>query len=139
MLLDIEVKWKNTSVNWKPIEKDPRFFMDNIAIFGPVQVQSVVTLLSHIGEKVLFREGFKWLIGHLKKTSGLDKLIQFENINQLMSGGYYNHLNEIMEDPAFLSDYLDMLHILVKDGSSDAYWNREFRYLFLGWNMLVSL
>ncbi|MEJ7780291.1 MAG: hypothetical protein WKF68_11955 [Daejeonella sp.] len=130
LLLDIEVKWKKTSVNWKPIEKDASFFTLCIKIFGPVQVQSVITLLSHIGDEILFQDGFKWLIAHLKKTGNFKNLIQYRDIDQLMSRGYYNHLDEIMEDISFLSDYLDMLDVLVKQGSSDAYWIREFMISF---------
>ncbi|MBD1434615.1 ATP-binding protein [Sphingobacterium sp. DN00404] len=130
LLLDIEVRWKNTAVNWKPIEIHPSFFITCIKIFGPIQIQSVITLLSHIGDEVLFQDGFKWLITHLKKTGNFENLKQYRDIEQLMSRGYYNHLNEIMEDASLLSDYLDMLDVLVKQGSSDAYWIREFMISF---------
>ncbi|CAH0265601.1 MULTISPECIES: hypothetical protein [unclassified Pedobacter] len=130
LLLDIEVTWKKTAVNWKPIELNPLFFLGCIRMFGPAQVQSVITLLSHIGDEKLFQDGFKWLISHLKKTANFENLIQYQHIDQLMSRGYYNHLDEIMEDASFLSDYLDMLDVLIKQGSSDAYWVREFMISF---------
>lgn len=130
LLLDINVKWKKTATSWKPIEKDKAFFILAIKLLGPQYVDSVITLISHIGDEILFKDGFTWLIEHLKKTNSFHEISVYQNINQLMSRGYYNHLDEIMGDQVFLLDFLDMLDVLVSNGSSDAYWIREFMISF---------
>lgn len=130
LLLDIEVGWKPRAESWKPIERNPAFFIGIIENFGKYNVQSVITLLSHIGDHKLFIDGFKWLSAHLRAIGGLNDLIHFQHIEQLISRGYYNHLEEIMGEELLLMDYLDMLDVLVKKGSPDAYWIREYMVTF---------
>ncbi|RYG03284.1 MAG: hypothetical protein EOO07_32085, partial [Chitinophagaceae bacterium] len=124
LLLDIE--WKNSSMHWKPLEGMHDFFKNAILKYGPGNIGSVFNLLSHIGDKTLLPEGFTWLITALKSSADPKPVLGYKHSVHLMYRLYDNHIASLKANKELLSSYLWMLDEMVTQGSSDAYWIREF-------------
>ena len=128
LLLDIE--WNDNSVSWKPIENMTNFFEKNIEKYGNTRPQSVINLLSHIGDVTLLPKGISLLVEILKKTKQSTLLFYYKHSEKLMNRIYENHLPEVKSNRELLLNYLWLLDEMTTQGSSDSYWIREFLVSF---------
>jgi hypothetical protein len=127
-LLDIE--WKDTSITWKPMESMPDFFQQAISKYGHSNHSSLVNLLSHIGDKTLLPKGINTLVKILKESKEPVLLNSIKYSDKLINRIYENHLDSVKADKELLDNYFWMLNEMTEQGSSEAYWIREFLISF---------
>ena len=129
-LLLLEIKWNENSFSWKPIESMSDFFERNITKYGPTNPQAVINLFSHIGDKIFLPAGINLLVDILKKSTGLKPISLYNYSEKLINRIYENHLTLVKNDNTLLNNYLWLLDEMTSQGSSDAYWIREFLVSF---------
>jgi len=129
-LLLLEIEWNDSSVTWKPIENMTDFFKRNIKKYGLSRPQTVINLLSHIGDNQLLPNGINQLVEILKTTTESKLLFYYKYSEKLMNRIYENHLPEVKANRELLLNYLWLLDEMTNQGSSDSYWIREFLVSF---------
>lgn len=129
-LLFLDIDWREDARHWKPLDEMKQFFIGLITLFGHLYPESVINLLGHVGDKTLLPEGLTLLWKKLKLQIDRPKLISIPKIVQLIYRVYNHYQDKLINDHAFRQDYLDMLDELINEGSSDAYWIREYLISF---------
>lgn len=129
-LLLLNIKWNNGTRDWEPVKSMKVFFEEMIAKYGLYQHNAVINLLTHPGNLILMPKGLSTLVSFLKKPAVTPSLIIIPFSEKLMFRIYENYLDELKADKVLLQDFLWMLDQLVSQGSSDAYWIREFLISF---------
>jgi ABC-type oligopeptide transport system ATPase subunit len=127
-LLLLEIEWNDTAASWRPIENMKDFFERNIKKYGASNPQAVVNILSHVGDKTLMPQGINLLADIFKTTTKL--ILSYKHSEKLMHRIYENHLTEVKNNKELFTNYLWMLDEMTTQGSSDAYWIREFLISF---------
>lgn len=126
ILLNTDIGWRQDVTHWLPIDNQTEEFCNYIQHYGEGNLQSVVSLLSHIGDQTLLMPMLDWLIGKFKAVETTNVIMLIKQIEQLISRVYYNHLNELLDNKRLFENYLWLLDRMVEQQSSDAYWLREF-------------
>lgn len=129
-LLFLNIGWNENARHWKPLEGMTKFFKGLILLAGSFYPEAAVNLLSHIGDQTLLPEGVNVLWLSLQKNSSQTRLLSIPHIEQLVQRTYSNHLPALRKDPTLLANFITLLDQLVKEGSSDAYWIREYLISF---------
>lgn len=129
-LLLLEIEWNDTAASWRPIENMKDFFERNIKKYGASNTQAVVNILSHIGDKTLMPQGINLLVDIFRTTTNTKLLLFHKHSEKLIHRIYENHLAEVRGNKELFTNYLWMLDEMTTQGSSDAYWIREFLISF---------
>ncbi|MEO7264587.1 MAG: hypothetical protein ABIW38_06715 [Ferruginibacter sp.] len=129
-LLLLEIEWNDNASSWRPIENMRDFLERNIKKYGVSNPQAVVNILSHIGDKTLMPQGINLLADIFKTTTNTKLILSYKHSEKLMHRVYENHLTEVRNNNELFTNYLWMLDEMTTQGSSDAYWIREFLISF---------
>lgn len=129
-LLLINTKWNSGTRLWQPIKDMATFLKQMIEKYGPLNISPVVNLLTHPANEILMPKGISLLVSLLKNTKNPLPLLTYEFMEKFVYRSYEYYLDEIKSDQELLSDYLWLLDQLIWEGSSDAYWIREFMVSF---------
>ncbi|RXK59210.1 hypothetical protein ESA94_13800 [Lacibacter luteus] len=129
-LLFLNVGWNENSRHWKPLDVMAPFFKKLILLAGKYYPEATVNLLSHIGDQTLLPDGLTILWTSLQQNSERPTLRSIPHIEQLVYRVYNYHLIELKRNSVTLANYISMLDELIKEGSSDAYWIREYLISF---------
>jgi hypothetical protein len=129
-LLLLEIEWNQYATSWSPIENMTDFFERNIKKYGITNPQAVVNILSHIGVKTLLPKGFNLLTDIIKASSSSNLIFSYKHSEKLIQIIYENHITDIKNDKELFTNYLWMLDEMTIQGSSDAYWIREYLIAF---------
>jgi hypothetical protein len=126
----LHTKWNGGTRDWEPIKNMKPFLEEMIEKYGFFQPAVVINLLTHPGNKILMPKGISSLVSFLKKPAVPPSLMSMPFFEKLMFRIYEYYLDDLKADKGLLQDYLWMLDQLVSQGSSDAYWIREFLISF---------
>lgn len=129
-LLLINTKWNSGTRLWQPVKDMGAFLEQMIAKYGALNIGAVVNLLTHPANQVLMPKGITALVNLLKNAKKPVLLLSYEFMEKFAHRAYEHYLDEIKSDQALLNDYLWLLDQLILEGSSDAYWIREFMVSF---------
>jgi hypothetical protein len=129
-LLLLNIGWNENARHWKPLEAMIPFYNGLILLAGSHYPEATVNLLSHIGDQTLLPGGLNSLWVSLQKNSPEIKLLSIPHIEQLVYRTYNHHLEALRADSTALVNFISLLDQLVKEGSSDAYWIREYLISF---------
>lgn len=129
-LLLVNTKWNSATRLWQPIKYMAAFLKQMIAKYGAFNIGAVVNLLTHPANQILMPKGISALVSLLKNTKNSVPLLTYEFMEEFIHRAYEYYLDEIKSDQELLSDYLWLLYQLIWEGSSDAYWIREFMVSF---------
>ncbi|RQO64790.1 hypothetical protein DBR40_25100 [Pedobacter sp. KBW01] len=130
--LFLDIAWQQTATDWPPLEGKESFFLDLMEPIGDLHTQSLINLAAFIGDQRMLIDILKWLIPKVMSPEYTELLTALENLDRLVLRAYENHLSEIMDDRVLQSGFISLLDALVENGSSDAYWIREFMISFAG-------
>ena len=128
-LLLLEIEWNANATSWRPIENMTDFLERNIKKFGVSNPNAVFNILSHIGDKTLLPQGIT-LLTYILRANGTNIILSYKYSEKLILRVYENHLEEIKNNNEFFTNYLWMLDEMTTQGSSDAYWIREYLISF---------
>ncbi|CAH0278179.1 hypothetical protein SRABI27_03695 [Pedobacter sp. Bi27] len=128
--LFLDISWQQTATDWPPLEGREKFFLDMMEVAGDLHMRSLINLAAFIGDQRMLVDILIWLIPRLISPEAAELLPALENLDRLVLRAYKNHLSEIMDDRVLQYDFLALLDVLVENGSSDAYWIREFMISF---------
>ncbi len=129
-LLLLDTKWNGGTRDWEPIKNMKAFFEGMIEKYGFFQPAALINLLTHPGNTILMPKGISSLVSFLKRPEVTPSLMSIPFSEKLMFRIYEHHLDDLKADKSLLEDYLWMLDQLISQGSSDAYWIREFLISF---------
>jgi hypothetical protein len=129
-LLLINTKWNSGTRLWQPIKDMGAFLEQMIAKYGALNIAAVVNLLTHPANQLLMPKGITALVNLLKNAKKPALLLSYEFMEKFTHRAYEHYLDEIKSDQALVNDYLWLLDQLILEGSSDAYWIREFMVSF---------
>jgi hypothetical protein len=93
--------------------------------FGNNNLNSIIKVLSTIGEKEYLPEGVSWVVEILKQNPGERQWLVNESYERLIKRLFYNHISAIKIEKQLMDDYLWLLDGMVDLGSSQAYMFRE--------------
>ncbi len=126
----LEIEWNNNASSWRPIENMTEFFVRNIKKYGATNPKAVINILSHIGVKTLLPKGINLLTNILRTNTKCNFVLAHKHSEKLILRVYENHLTEIKNNKELFTNYLWMLDEMTTQGSSDAYWIREYLISF---------
>lgn len=129
-LLLLNISWRADVSNWLPLDNMVPFFKKAIVDIGTYYPAAVINLLSHIGDKTLLPEGFHCLWISLQQSGKQLNLLSFNGIEQLMYRVYNHHTEALIANKTILEGFIEVLDLLVSEGSSHAYWIREYLVSF---------
>ncbi len=123
LLLDID--WKKDATHWRPLEGRKEFYKKAVLELGKGSSQSVLNVLSTIGEKALLPDGLNWLVTLLKANPIEAATLASVAGERLVKRLYHNHMSAIKRDKQLMQDYIWILDQMVDLGLSEAYLFRE--------------
>ncbi|MFJ1353827.1 hypothetical protein ACILDV_06900 [Capnocytophaga canimorsus] len=123
--LFLDIKWKEASTHWRPLENKRDFYQSMVKNLGKHKATSILNVFSTIGEKTFLPESISWLVDIFKSDLDTIVALQYPSAERLIKRLYYNHISIIKNDKKLIDDYVWILNRMVDFGSSEAYLFRE--------------
>lgn len=123
--LFLDIKWKETSTHWKPLENKRDFYQSMVKDLGKHKTTSILNVFSTVGEKTFLPESISWLVDIFKSEVDTTVVLLYPSAERLIKRLYYNHISIIKNDKKLIDDYVWILNRMVDLGSSEAYLFRE--------------
>lgn len=123
--LFLDIKWKETSTHWKPLENKRDFYQSMVKDLGKHKTTSILNVFSTVGEKTFLPESISWLVDIFKSEVDTTVALLYPSAERLIKRLYYNHISIIKNDKKLIDDYVWILNRMVDLGSSEAYLFRE--------------
>ncbi|WP_224994412.1 AAA family ATPase [Cesiribacter sp. SM1] len=124
-ILFLDIKWKKTAEHWRPLEGKENFYLQMVTEFGGTHIDSILNVLSTIGDKTLLPNGLNWIVEICKKNESLTIALAIPSANRLIRRLFYNHITVIKKNKQLINNYIWLLNKMVELGSSEAYLFRE--------------
>jgi len=123
--LFLDIKWKETSTHWKPLENKRDFYQSMVKDLGKHKTTSILNVFSTVGEKTFLPESISWLVDIFKSEVDTTVALLYPSAERLIKRLYYNHISIIKNDKKLIDDYVWILNRMIDLGSSEAYLFRE--------------
>ena len=123
--LFLDIKWKETSTHWRPLENKRDFYQSMVKDLGKYKATSILNVFSTVGEKTFLPESISWLVDIFKSEADTTVALLHPSAERLIKRLYYNHISIIKNDKKLIDDYIWILNRMVDLGSSEAYLFRE--------------
>lgn len=123
--LFLDIKWKETSTHWKPLENKRNFYQSMVKDLGKHKTTSILNVFSTVGEKTFLPESISWLVDIFKSEVNTTVALLYPSADRMIKRLYYNHISIIKNDKKLIDDYVWILNRMVDLGSSEAYLFRE--------------
>lgn len=123
--LFLDIKWKETSTHWKPLENRRDFYQSMVKDLGKYKTTSILNVFSTIGEKTFLPESISWLVDIFKSETDTDVSLLYPSAERMIKRLYYNHISSIKNNKVLIDDYVWILNRMIDFGSSEAYLFRE--------------
>jgi len=123
--LFLDIKWKETSIHWKPLENKRDFYQSMVKDLGKHKTTSILNVFSTVGEKTFLPESISWLVDIFKSEVDTTVALLYPSAERMIKRLYYNHISIIKNDKKLIDDYVWILNRMVDLGSSEAYLFRE--------------
>ena len=123
--LFLDIKWKETSTHWKPLENKRDFYQSMVKDLGKHKTTSILNVFSTVGERTFLPESISWLVDIFKSEVDTTVALLYPSAERLIKRLYYNHISIIKNDKKLIDDYVWILNRMVDLGSSEAYLFRE--------------
>ena len=123
--LFLDIKWKETSTHWRPLENKRDFYQSMVKDLGKYKATSILNVFSTVGEKTFLPESISWLVDIFKSEADTTVALLYPSAERLIKRLYYNHISIIKNDKKLIDDYVWILNRMVDFGSSEAYLFRE--------------
>ncbi|WP_461633500.1 hypothetical protein [Labilibaculum euxinus] len=124
-MLFLDIKWKETSTHWKPLENKRDFYQSMVKDLGKYKTTSILNVFSTVGEKTFLPESISWLVDIFKSEVDTTVALLYPSAERMIKRLYYNHISIIKNDKKLIDDYVWILNRMVDLGSSEAYLFRE--------------
>lgn len=121
----LDTGWKEQAIDWQPLHGKKEIYHQMINDFGASNVQSILNVISTIGEKTFLPEGLSWLVELLKKEPTQLTVLMSVAAERLVKILFYNHISEIKKNKRLIGDFVWLLDNMIELGSSEAYLFRE--------------
>ncbi|EKY13236.1 hypothetical protein HMPREF9075_00120 [Capnocytophaga sp. oral taxon 332 str. F0381] len=124
-ILFLDIKWKEISTHWRPLENKRDFYQSMVKDLGKYKATSILNVFSTVGEKTFLPESISWLVDIFKSEADTTVALLYPSAERLIKRLYYNHISIIKNDKKLIDDYVWILNRMVDFGSSEAYLFRE--------------
>lgn len=121
----LDIHWNSNSKHWRPLEKGMNIMNDIIEELAPKHTQSYVNFISCAGTDLFLPDGLKRFVKILKEDQGKLVILFTQPARKLVKRLFFNHVNTIKEDKELIDNYIWLLNLMVRIGSSEAYQYRE--------------
>lgn len=122
--------WNAGTTSWEPIAEMKEFLVQMIVKYGGFNLNAVINLLTYPASTMLMPKGISVLTHLMKNSKTASVVVNKEKLEKFVYRAYDKFYDQILQDQTVLSDLLWLLDNLVDNGSSDAYWIREFLISF---------
>ncbi len=123
--LFLDVKWKETSSHWVPLENRREVYQSMVKDLGRYKPVSIINVFSTIGEKTFLPDSISWLVEIFKFDVANATSLLCPSAERMIKRLFYNHISKIKKDKSLIEDYMWILNQMVDLGSSEAYLFRE--------------
>lgn len=123
--LFLDIKWKETTIHWKPLENMKDFYHTIVKNLGKYKMSSIIKVFSTIGAKTFLPDSISWLVEIFKSEPKTISALNSRSAERMIKLLYFNHISKIKNDKKLIDDYIWILNQMVNLGSSIAYLLRE--------------
>jgi len=123
--LFLDIQWNLNAQHWLPLEGKKKFYHQMVLDLGSYKIQSILNVLSTIGEKTFLPDGLIWIVEILKNHPSQLTVLMSPTAERLANRLFYNHISVIIKNKQLVDDFVWLLNKMVEFGSSSAYLFRE--------------
>lgn len=124
-VLLLDIGWKEEATHWKALEYRKNLYKEMILTTGHIYPESVINVLSTIGEREFLPEGIRRLARILNTNPKSILYLISPTGERLVKRLFHNHITKIKNDQELVSNYIWLLDTMVDLGSAQAYFLRE--------------
>jgi hypothetical protein len=124
-ILLLDIKWKESAMDWLPFEGKKGVYYGMIQEFGSKRAKSILNVFSTIGEKTFLPSGLSVLVEIFKSDEEQSLSLASKTAESFIKRLFYNHITEIKNNKQLINDFVWILNKMVDLGSSEAYLFRE--------------
>lgn len=126
----LNIKWHTGFTHWPPVTQMKPLMDDLLNRYGKFNLPALINFLYHPGQQTYLPAGITLLADATRAGNGYTPLSTQPFISELVFKLYNEHFHAIRMNKKLLEDFLYVLNTLIDEGSSDAYWIREFMISF---------
>ncbi|HTN07600.1 hypothetical protein [Agriterribacter sp.] len=125
LLFDTEISWPEERDHFSVLDGKTNQYKEMAYEFEETNIKSVIKILSTVGRKVFLPEGLVWITDMLKKYPEQINHVNTVACERLIKSLYYNHITEIKNRQALITNFIWLLDKMIDLGNSSAYLFRE--------------
>lgn len=127
----LNIDWKYSAEHWVPLESGHDFLASEIQKLSTYDVNTLIKLIGGVGFQTLAPQGISWITAKAFDAKGMQKeLLNFDSTEKLVERCFRVYGKEIKGNRSLLFSYLMILDVLMRMGSSKAYFIRESVLLY---------